>query len=285
MPPNELPEVAFTGTMKDALVALQELKLRGLDEPAEPTALPIDAIEPLTAVFQVRGGEIDERHVSTLLAVLKAGRELDPVMVWRCGRHTLLIDGHHRLEAYALQRSGTSTAEVPVQWLRGTPADAVKAAAEANAKPKLQMTHPQRANLAWRLTAAGGFTKAETAAVAGVSTGLVATMRRVNKALGEDAELYITWWEAQKAFKGTGQQLSHEDMQAKLDLMAQTWADRMSRAFSSALARNPEVAAKALAIHLGRKAQDVAGLLLEELGERNPFEDDEEERLLGQVPF
>jgi len=60
-----------------------------------------------------------------------------------------------------------------------------------------------------------------------------------------------------------------------IEEQAQAYADRLAKAFSTKLARNPEIAALALEYHFGRKLPD----LLKELNARTGevLDDDEED--------
>ncbi|MDZ4126724.1 MAG: hypothetical protein U1E02_21515 [Hydrogenophaga sp.] len=71
-----------------------------------PTRLLITEIEEETALFQPRfyaGAEaLSAGHVEMLAKVLsQAGAtDLEPITVWWTGRRWVLVDGHHRLDAY-----------------------------------------------------------------------------------------------------------------------------------------------------------------------------------------
>ena len=99
------------------------------------------------------------------------------MLVWRCGKHALLVDGHHRLEAYQRhQLEKQSRIDIPVTWFHGSADEAMRAAAMANVPAKLQMSHEQRANLAWKLTVLDRHKKADIAAISGVATRTFAKM-------------------------------------------------------------------------------------------------------------
>ena len=98
--------------------------------------------------------------------------------------------------------------------------------------------------------------------------------------MAPDEDLPLSWTVAFLRAKGLhkeGNQLDYEDF---IDQQAQEWADRMSKTFSTKLAKSPMITAKTLVIHLGDRAGEAARLLLEEVGEEATFEDEED-----GVPF
>ncbi len=100
-----------------------------------PERLQIRAITLMPELFQPRDG-ISEKHVTDLKKNIKNFGELDPLTVIVVGKRTILIDGHHRVEAY---RQIWPNREVPIRYFDGSPSDAVLSASEANSAVKLPM--------------------------------------------------------------------------------------------------------------------------------------------------
>lgn len=226
------------------------------DRQAPPSGmLPPSAIEVVDALFQPRA--VAEFHLSALVAAVKAGRTLPPLLVYRTGARTVLLDGHHRLLAY--QRAKVR-GPVPVEYFKGTPREAVLAARKANSAPKLAMSVSERQDDAWRLVKMRQFSKAEIQDSANVSHGSVAAMRAALKALGADvAGECRTWREARERAKGKEgwTMMSDDARQARLEAMAEDWTSRLGKTFGTRLSNNPEVAASALAGYFGRRLPEI----------------------------
>ncbi|HEV2566206.1 MAG TPA: ParB/RepB/Spo0J family partition protein [Microvirga sp.] len=247
---------------------LAELKSKASEEPPTdfPNRLPLAAIKQIRPLFQIR--EMDERHVSELARVLANGEELDPVTVIQVGRETVLIDGHHRLAAYAATKR---TADIPVRYFTGSLKEALLEAGAGNSKAKLPMTSQERQDFAWRLQLIGGYSKVDIARASGVSTSQVAIMRKAKRSLGEEAFSYDSWWRARRAWQGyQPEEISLDDEGVWLEEQATRYADRLAKEFSSKLSNNLEVAARALAIYFGRRLPEI----VEELRGHLPKPDD-----------
>ncbi|TPM51410.1 nuclease [Mesorhizobium sp. B2-2-3] len=245
--------------------ALQEL-MQGFTGPVTgPPELHLEDIETLPQLFQPRGG-IEERHVSELVKRIKAVGALDPVTVMVIGSRTILIDGHHRVEAYGA--AGWLQA-VPVRYFEGTPEEAVLVAGEANSKAKLPMDNEDRQNFAWRLVGIDRHSIAKIARASGISEAQVTIMRRAKRTLGERAGDFQSWFRARLAANGIEQDRNnHDDERDKwMDEVAERYADGMAKKFSTRLAHNPEIAAMALAKYFGRKLPEVYGFLRDHLSE------------------
>ncbi|WP_162906570.1 ParB/RepB/Spo0J family partition protein [Algihabitans albus] len=218
-----------------------------------PDRLPVKAISLYPRLFQPR--EIEERHVSELRRSLRNTGVLDALTVIWVGDEPVLIDGHHRHAAYLQEKF---TQPVPVRSFKGSLQEAVLEAGRANSKAKLPMTTRDRQDYAWRLILLGRYSKRQTREAAGVSDGLVATMRRAASALGDDAKNYSAWYAARAAArKQEFAPMTDDEREEALEALANDWADRMARAFGTKLANNPEVTAKAFEVYFGRKLPEV----------------------------
>lgn len=254
----------------------------------EPDRLPLSDIVEIPSVFQVRGEQTDEHHAGALLDVLRRGADLKPVTVWRCGDGAVLIDGHHRLHAYRrLKGPEKSAITIPVAWFRGSLDEAIRAAAEANNEVKLPLNTEQRMNFGWRLVILDRYSKKEIATMAGISERSVANMRAVKKTLQGDGrgsdELPVNWYVALREAQHRDperKELDYEDFEWQ---QAKVWADRMAKALSTKLAHSPTIAAKALVLHLGAKAADVAKEMLVEAGD--PLGEKITEEMMADLPF
>lgn len=214
-----------------------------------PRKLPIGTIRAAPSVFQVRSatspeGVTDGGHVVALRRALaakpKGVRFFDPVTVFAVGPHVYCIDGHHRLAAYRAAKVGGS---VPVEWFEGGLDDAIAEAARRNQKVKLQMTQAERLEAAWRLVILRTYSKAATAAAAGVGERTVAKMRvllRERLADGTGIPLDSYAREMRRAF--ASREFTDEMLAAEIDW----FIEGLSKAFGKRAAQRAPVFAEAL---------------------------------------
>ncbi|ACA15368.1 ParB domain protein nuclease [Methylobacterium sp. 4-46] len=240
----------------EAAILLKKLKEKAAAEvmpKAMPSELPLDGIKLEPDLFQQRG--TSEKHISDLVRAIKLFDVLEPLTVIRVGGDIYLIDGHHRYEAY---RIAEKTSGIPVRYFGGTLDEAVLESGKANSRAKLPMTSLERQNYAWRLVLMGLYSKADTAAAAGVSSSQVATMRKVKRQLGADAADHPLWWQAFNVSKGESAAImSNEAIEEWKQAQADQYADRLQKEFGNKLSTNPEIAAMALAAYFGRKLNDL----------------------------
>jgi len=242
-------------------------RLQGLATAAQPAFLPPelewDAIRQEPDLFQPR--PIAERHISELIRAIGVAGKLDAVTVIQVGAHAVLIEGHHRMAAY--RRAGIVEG-IPVAYFAGGLEAAVLESGRANSKAKLSMTNEDRQNCAWRWVQLGIHSISQIATSSGVSVRQVSTMRKVLKHLGEDAAAQETWWKAQRAFNGIeASAWSDDEVEERIEAQAQKYADRLYGEFGNKFATNPEIAARALNIYLGRKLGEVFGEMKVFVGE------------------
>lgn len=247
-------------TLNDRLEQLREQASEAAASSKElPGELPIAAITHYEDLFQHR--ELEEKHLGDLARVIRQVGRFDPLLLIRVGNEAVLIDGHHRIEA--CRRAGI-TEPVPVVWFSGTVDEAVLEAGRSNSKAKLQMTKDQRTNYAWRLVRLGGYSKSQIVEASVTSDGTVATMRKALKVLGEEAHGIDRWWEARAKYKGTLGDDPEWD-EDRIEALAESYAERLTKAFAMKLVNNPTVAARAFEMHFGRRFDD----LVEEMGGRS----------------
>jgi ParB-like chromosome segregation protein Spo0J len=268
-PPPAEAETEETDFAPRAVLERLRVQARGPAPADRPERLPLADIQQEPELFQIR--PMSERHVSALVSAVRSEGELEPVTVIQVGPAAVLIDGHHRLAAYAI--AGRS-ALVPVRYFGGTLEEAVAEAGRANAPAKLPMTAAERTDYAWRLVLLGTCSKTETRRAASVGTGTVTTMRKVKERLGPAAFQYPTWARARAAARGEdGDWWTDDEREEWMEQKANEIADRMAKALGTKLAQQPEITARALSIYFGRKLPDV----YRELREHVPEDQREEE--------
>lgn len=155
----------------------------------------------IEADFQFRHLGIAKGHVKDLTQSLRTLGELDPVLVWQEvnteGQQTgrlVLLDGHHRLAAYAAKGRRE---EIPADVLQGDRLDAMLAAVRANSRDTLPLTQQERMDAAWRLVRLPGqrVTVPAVAKAAGVGPATVDRMRKRWKVMAADGrEPTGHWW-------------------------------------------------------------------------------------------
>lgn len=152
--------------------------------------------------FQFRQTGTDKGHVRGLAQTLRTVGDLDPVLVWEEndteGKPTgrlVLLDGHHRLAAYATAKG--HRAAVPAVVLRGDRTAATLAAVQANSRESLPLTNSERMDAAWRLVRLPGkrLTVSAVAKAAGVGPATVDRMRKRWVSMQAQAkEATGFWW-------------------------------------------------------------------------------------------
>lgn len=221
-----------------------------------PASLPLSSITTLPKLFQVR--ELSPAHVEDIARALREGGSVPPLLVLRVGGRAILLDGHHRLEAH--RKAGLEAA--PVAAFTGSIKDAVLEACAANSTTKLPMTQTERQDAGWRYVLLGGHSKAQIARASGCSPRSVATMRSTLKRLGTEAYLLGTWGEAMTMDRMVSRKnQTEEEREEWMESAAQRYADLLARTFAGKLTSNPEIAARAFAIHFGRRLEEVAAHL------------------------
>lgn len=235
-----------------------------------PPKLPLAALRTYPALFQPRG--TDEQHIALLAKAIQSRGSVEPILVLQAGDEAVVIDGHHRRAAYAKAKVRDG---IPVTYFDGTVDEALAEAGRANSRTKLPMTNSERLNFAWRLVLMGAHSKATIVDSASVSNGTVGNMRKVKEALGDAASGHDNWWRAQRAAKGMpSYDESEDEREERLEALAQGYADKLSRALGAKLRNNTEIAARALAIHFGRRLGPLLKDLREHVGEGDWDEDD-----------
>jgi len=160
----------------------------------------------LDPAFQFRQTGTDKAHVRGLAQTLRTVGDLDPVLVWEevgadgmpTGR-LVLLDGHHRLAAYATA-NGKLQGIVAVVF-QGDRTEAMLEAVRANTRESLPLTKRERMDASWRLVRLPGrrITVPAVAGAAGVGPATVDRMRKrwaVMQASG--TKVTGEWWHDQR---------------------------------------------------------------------------------------
>ncbi|MCS3738240.1 ParB N-terminal domain-containing protein [Rhizobium sp. BK661] len=249
----------------ETLRAASELTTEVVDPP--PTHVPQKDLIKIPQVFQIRDQDVHESHVSDLKRLLTLHKALDPITVWRCEQSVIVIDGHHRLEAYRLWNR---EAPIPVSFFKGTVEQAIQFAETANSKAKLQVTYREKANYAWRLVVhadeLGKLSKAQLIQRTHISKGTIDKMRKVARELGPQARTFSQWDKADREWQRQTTGVEHEIDDAWIQMEAMRVVDRLGATFAKTLANRPEVTATAFSHILGRKSLEIAQLMVEAKG-------------------
>lgn len=242
--------------MNDALkelIARYEAS-RGCDL-ARPARLPLGSIREMPEVFQPRDG-ISEQHVSDLVKLIASVVDLDPIVILIVGDDYILTDGHHRLDAY--RSAKIRPVDVPVTYFPGGPLEALIAGGAENGKVRLALSPRERQDFGWRLVLSEMLTRPQIETATGISRAQITLMRRAMTVLGDDADSYRSWFRARTAASGKAQQeFTDDDIETWKQQKADRYANEMARRFGTSMANDTEVAAMALAIHFGRRLEDL----------------------------
>lgn len=126
--------------------------------PKEPRRLPLSDIHIEPVAFQPRGDGLNSDRAEVISRGLGQGRLDDPVHVWWSGMRWIVIDGHHRVEAYRMkqEREGGKALMVSVRCHWGcNAAEALALSGNLNGRPKETITKTERLETAWVLVCDG----------------------------------------------------------------------------------------------------------------------------------
>lgn len=264
-----------TASPSKAKVAIEKHVKQGWAAPAPlPAKLRASDIIIVEKVFQHRrlSRHQSQWHIRQLARTPKDSRMLAPILVWWAGKGWVVVDGHHRLEAY--REAGWGSAEIAVSCLTGTLEEALLEGAKANCRPTLQMDKSERLNAAWRLTLLAESSKAQLAEAAGVATSTIGGMRKVavrlSKSNPEEDLSELSWKRALGLARGeTPVDANFEEEQAK---EAREMANTLLGTFGRLSYRKKETLAMALSIYDCQLVREVVNQLdiaeLEEVAEQ-----------------
>lgn len=129
----------------EALAALQERRDAARMPDPGCRMLPMAQVRTMPQIFQPRMSAVFEKHVSDLRTALRNVGDLASILVMPIDDHAVVIDGHHRLEAYRLEDRST----IPVEFFVGSVLDALLRSGSENSKVTLPHSLEQRGNFAW----------------------------------------------------------------------------------------------------------------------------------------
>lgn len=245
----------------EALATLQDRRDRATMADFGCRMLPLEQVRTMPEIFQPRMSKVFEKHVNDLRTALRNAGDLTAILVMPIDDHAVVIDGHHRLEAYRMEDRST----IPVEFFVGPVRDALLRSGLENGKVTLPLSLEQRGNFAWRLVqlrntdeaATWIYSRRDISVSAGVSEGTVANMRRAVHKLGDDASTYTTWRSAQEAVAGLELPELKPFGEEELENRAQMVADRLARSLGTKRAQHHEIMARGLTKFLGRNTPDV----------------------------
>jgi ParB-like chromosome segregation protein Spo0J len=257
--------------MERAIIRLEQQATHAEAFGPTPERVLLSALTRAPEAFNVRGEPLVEYQLHHLGRALAVQGDLTPILVLPIGRSLLIVDGHHRAEAYRRAKREA----IPVEVFNGSVREAVLEAAARNTRTVLPMDNRQRQDLAWRLVNCD-FTLNQITRATGIARSQVGIMRKVKRALGNDAA-GRSWGEARNLANGREPiEYTHDEREEMMSTWQQNLADRFRRAFGNRLAKQPAITAGALAIYLGRSLPEVVRELHQHLTE-DPFEDEEYE--------
>ena len=241
----------------------QKIALENAIEHGLPT--PVESIEELPAkeilrndlIFQHRltSKWISKRHTEGLLKSLRVsgGKPFPPLTIFWDGAQWVLVDGHHRHEAYIAYQNEQQlpTMVVPISIFKGTLDEAIGEALKGNSRDKLLMTSLEKSEGAWRLTLGTSLSFNEISKSSTRSRSTATNMRRVMKVILQthsmEELLQLSWVEAQLVLKGI--KVKREFDEDRVTELAQRMANSLLEKFGTTLGRNPEVVFEALCIY------------------------------------
>lgn len=220
--------------------------------PKIPRGLELSELHVEPKVFQVRLDGLDSERAEEISHDLEKTHLNDRIHTWWSGKRWIVIDGHHRFEAYRLRdKRGEQTIKVPVEaHPKMSLEEAMGAAGVLNTRDSVTISRAEKGNNAWNMVCLESGSIAETVQWAGVSKQQVSIMRGVLRRLKDkgfpvDHLIDKGWDWARK----TDQDRSSSDYGLdQLELTAQEWATKIGRAVGGKAVDNPGALARALEI-------------------------------------
>lgn len=245
-----------TGTF-EPLKALDELTENYTeDRPRRrPSELLVKSILIKPELFQPRHGILDQKHISDLVKALKSkgpGGKLDPILVYMNGDAPVVVDGHHRLEAYRrVERK-----RIRVEYFEGSPQEAVLEAGRRNSKVIAPMCEAERQEYAWKLVRLNCYSKTEIVKAASTGRTRVGYMRKTLSDYGDEV-IDLSW--SVVLFKLRGGVVRDKSIDEWKEAQAANFADRLQKTFGTKFAKHPEIAAMALREYFGDHLGELIG--------------------------
>lgn len=264
------PTPALTLTEARARL-IAEGKAGTVPRPTDPQKLPLTALHAAPDVFQMRHPLLSlsrlPEAVAALWRLIRQGIALDPMTVWWSGQRWIVLDGHHRLDAYRADAKDRGTPEgdyaVPVAVFTGTLEEAEKEAGRENAKVRNPVNNQERQEWAWRLLVSGSETS-PTAIVKATGVSRMQPYRMRDRKAALEAEgmtaaemIDLGWWRCQNGGTPANPE-GGEAFKAKLDDTADRLFKALDKEFGGAWHKMGDMFAYAFA----ERATGVAKVML-----------------------
>ncbi|ESY97720.1 ParB/Srx family N-terminal domain-containing protein [Mesorhizobium sp. LNHC209A00] len=258
------------------------LDKHGSTPPTPNTDLSLNRkeISMMAEIFQPRDLDrmyvADKRHIASLADAIGRNASkphyLDRITVWWGGDRWYVIDGHHRLEAYAARAVRDA---IPCRAFAGSLDDAMAFSGLANSKDRLPMSKTDKLNYAWRLELLTDLSKTKIAQASSCAKRTVANMRIVKAALLSDPEncledLLVWGWKRCDALaRGITFDASNYDHDEAITRRADIYRDRLYKA----LGNKPHTDPEAFALALLRSDERFPAALMQTAAWREAFHD------------
>jgi hypothetical protein len=273
-----------------AVAGLTERLSSGIDQPSQSLqTLPLEEIGAIPELFQSRDMRHDQLqstyHIESLVKAIDANEThtLDPVTIWWTGDSWVVIDGHHRLDAYrayqeTLKKPKVHTghhrhmsdksvnipaAHVPVSVFKGTVLEATLYSTATNSQDKLPMSKDSKLTRAWQLVTIEwkGLTLKSIARCCAIHNRSVSNMRLLwNKAqkthsTEELDELRSLSWKQARHWNKDAQETpwGNAEREAEINRIR----DTLVKSFGKTLHAKPSLFAEALERYSPAFASDV----------------------------
>lgn len=226
---------------------------------------PISQITIVSDAFQPRRIHYSSEyyrskgHVNALKkSLLNPLADVEPITICRLLNpetnelNWVLIDGHHRIEAYRLKKRS----HIPAHILIGGALDAAIFSVGLNAKDKLSLTASEKLEAAWSIFLLKKGQAGQTSVVAqlGVSRGTLQnfrlTLRELEVEMSWSEILTMSWKEAKRFKKMDQTELFDSEKEARI------WAELLFKSLGHRGKNSLEVFCEAIEIYLGETKFD-----------------------------
>lgn len=292
---NNLETLNDYSDASSAVTGLTERLSSGIDQPSQsPQTLPLEEIGAIPELFQPRDMRHDliqsTYHIESLVKAIDANEThtLDPVTIWWTGDSWVVIDGHHRLDAYITYQENLKKpsprqgrhkhmsqtkreaslviVQIPVTVFNGTMLEATLHATAANSQDKLPMSKDSKLTRAWQFVTGEwkGLTLKSIAKCCAINDRTVSNMRAVWRNAqatsneGQLSELKSLSWKQARHWDKDAEKATWGDKEVEAetnrlrDILVKTFGKTLlpkASMFAEALERY----SPALAVELGKR--------------------------------